>query len=36
VRWFERNFEEYEENRRAQLGEEADQPQRVKFKRSVR
>jgi energy-dependent translational throttle protein EttA len=36
VRWFEGNFEEYEENRRAQLGEEADRPHRVKYKRLVR
>jgi hypothetical protein len=36
VRWFEGNFEEYEENRRAQLGDEADRPHRVKYKRLVR
>ncbi len=36
VRWFEGNFEEYEENRRAELGAEADRPHRVKYKRLVR
>jgi energy-dependent translational throttle protein EttA len=36
VRWFEGNFEEYEEHRRAQLGAEADRPHRVKYKRLVR
>ena len=36
VRWFEGNFEEYEENRRARLGAEADNPHRVKYKRLVR
>ena len=36
VRWFEGNFEEYEENRRAELGAEADRPHRVKYKPLVR
>ena len=36
VNWFEGNFEEYEENRRARLGDEADNPHRVKYKRLVR
>ena len=32
VRWFEGNFTEYEERRRAELGAEADQPHRIKYK----
>ncbi|HEX6117403.1 MAG TPA: ATP-binding cassette domain-containing protein, partial [Solirubrobacterales bacterium] len=36
VTWFEGNFEEYEENRHALLGAEADRPHRVKYKRLVR
>ncbi len=33
VEWFEGNFSEYEEDRRARLGDEATQPKRVKYKR---
>jgi sulfate-transporting ATPase len=33
VTWFEGNFEEYEEHRRAQLGAEADRPHRITYKR---
>jgi ATP-binding cassette ChvD family protein len=36
VRWFEGNFEAYEEFRRAQLGAEADRPKRITYKRLVR
>jgi ATP-binding cassette ChvD family protein len=36
VRWFEGNFEAYEEFRRAQLGTEADRPKRITYKRLVR
>ncbi|HST42045.1 MAG TPA: ATP-binding cassette domain-containing protein, partial [Conexibacter sp.] len=36
VRWFEGNFEAYEEERRARLGAEADRPHRVTYKRLVR
>jgi len=36
VRWFEGNFEEYEENRRARLGDEADRPHRTTYKRLTR
>ncbi|HEY2572344.1 MAG TPA: energy-dependent translational throttle protein EttA [Solirubrobacteraceae bacterium] len=36
VRWFEGNFEAYEEFRRAQLGAEADRPKRISYKRLVR
>ena len=33
VRWFEGNFSEYEEFRRKELGVNADQPQRIKYKK---
>ena len=33
VRWFEGNFEAYEEHRREQLGAEADRPHRITYKR---
>ncbi len=33
VRWFEGNFEAYEENRRERLGEAADRPHRITYKR---
>src|SRR5687767_14993295 len=33
VRWFEGNFEAYEENRRARLGPAADRPHRITYKR---
>jgi sulfate-transporting ATPase len=36
VRWFEGNFEAYEEDRRRRLGAEADRPRRVTYKRLVR
>jgi ATP-binding cassette ChvD family protein len=36
VVWFEGSYDEYEENRRARLGAEADQPHRIKFKPLVR
>ncbi len=36
VRWFEGNFSEYEGWRRRQLGAEADQPHRIKYKPLVR
>jgi len=32
VRWFEGNFSEYEEHRHKELGAEADQPHRIKYK----
>jgi energy-dependent translational throttle protein EttA len=36
VRWFEGNFEAYEEHRRTLLGAEADRPKRISYKRLVR
>jgi sulfate-transporting ATPase len=36
VQWFEGNFEAYEEHRRAILGEAADRPHRITYKRLVR
>lgn len=36
VVWFEGNYTEYEEHRRQQLGEEADQPHRVKYRQLTR
>jgi ATP-binding cassette ChvD family protein len=36
VRWFEGNFSEYEEWRHRELGAEADQPHRIKYKPLVR
>jgi ATPase subunit of ABC transporter with duplicated ATPase domains len=36
VRWFEGNFESYERWRREQLGEEADRPHRITYKKLVR
>ncbi|TMM16962.1 MAG: energy-dependent translational throttle protein EttA [Actinobacteria bacterium] len=36
VRWFEGNFEAYEAHRRAVLGEAADRPHRITYKRLVR
>ena len=36
VVWFEGNYTEYEEYRRQQLGEEADQPHRVKYRQLTR
>jgi sulfate-transporting ATPase len=36
VRWFEGNFSEYEAYRRKELGAEADQPHRIRYKPLVR
>jgi energy-dependent translational throttle protein EttA len=36
VVWFEGNFEAYEEHRRERLGDEADRPHRISYKRLVR
>ena len=36
VTWFEGNFEAYEENRRERLGEAADRPHRISYKRLTR
>ncbi len=36
VRWFEGNFEAYEENRRQRLGPAADRPHRISYKKLVR
>ena len=36
VTWFEGNFEAYEEHRRTVLGEAADRPHRITYKRLVR
>jgi energy-dependent translational throttle protein EttA len=36
VRWFEGNFEAYEEHRRERLGDEADRPHRITYKRLTR
>jgi sulfate-transporting ATPase len=36
VLWFEGNFEAYEEHRRERLGEEADRPHRITYKKLVR
>ena len=36
VRWFEGNFEAYEENRHQRLGAEADRPHRITYKKLVR
>jgi ATP-binding cassette ChvD family protein len=36
VRWFEGNFEAYEEERHARLGDAADRPHRIQYKRLVR
>jgi energy-dependent translational throttle protein EttA len=32
VRWFEGNYADYEEDRRRRLGDEADQPHRIRYK----
>ncbi|MFH1845543.1 MAG: energy-dependent translational throttle protein EttA [bacterium] len=34
--WFEGNYHDYEEDRRRRLGEEADQPTRIKYKKLMR
>jgi ATP-binding cassette ChvD family protein len=36
VVWFEGNFSDYEENRRARLGKDADIPKRIKYKKLTR
>jgi len=33
VRWFEGNYHDYEEDRRARLGQDADQPHRMRYKK---
>jgi hypothetical protein len=34
--WFDGNYSEYEEDRRARLGKEADQPHRIKYRKFTR
>ncbi len=34
--WFEGNYQDYEKNRKQRLGEEADQPHRIQYKKLVR
>jgi len=36
VVWFEGNYQEYDEDRRRRLGEEADRPHRIKYRKLVR
>jgi len=36
VYWFEGNYSEYEENRKARLGHDADQPHRIKYRQLTR
>jgi ATP-binding cassette ChvD family protein len=36
VRWFEGNYHDYEEDRRRRLGEDAEQPHRLKYKKLTR
>lgn len=36
VRWFEGNYQEYEENRRERLGISEDQPERIQYKKLMR
>ncbi len=36
VEWFEGNYEDYEADRKRRMGDDADQPQRIKFKRFAR
>ena len=36
VSWFEGNYQEYEEDRRRRLGDEAEQPHRIKYKKLAR
>jgi hypothetical protein len=36
VTWFEGNFEAYEARRREQLGDEAERPHRITYKKLVR
>ena len=36
VKWFEGNYQEYEEDRKKRLGAEADQPHRIKYRKLVR
>jgi len=36
VKWFEGNYQEYEENRRERLGISEDQPQRIQYKKLMR
>jgi ATPase subunit of ABC transporter with duplicated ATPase domains len=36
VVWFEGNYQQYEEDRRRRLGEEAERPHRIKYRKLVR
>jgi len=36
VKWFEGNYQEYEENRRERLGISEDQPERIQYKKLMR
>jgi len=36
VKWFEGNYQEYEENRRERLGISEDQPSRIQYKKLMR
>ena len=36
VVWFDGNYSDYEEDRKARLGKDADQPHRVKYRRLTR
>jgi ATPase subunit of ABC transporter with duplicated ATPase domains len=36
VEWFEGNFSDYEEDKRARLGEDATQPHRIKYRQLTR
>jgi ATPase subunit of ABC transporter with duplicated ATPase domains len=36
VRWFEGNYQAYEEDRKRRLGKEADQPHRIKYRHLTR
>jgi hypothetical protein len=36
VTWFEGNYQDYEKHRHEQLGAEADQPHRIKYKKLMR
>jgi len=36
VTWFEGNYQEYEEDRKRRLGDDAAQPRRIKYRKLVR
>jgi hypothetical protein len=36
ITWFPGNFQEYEEDKRRRLGDDADQPHRIRYKKLVR